>query len=117
MKSIKIGSIILFLSVILVTVFIGGKQINSTIEETIKSNYQTEINALKEKLNKQTELINSIININNKNEENSSTNNTNISDTNSNVTNNTNSNEELVEFEYIIENGGITITKYIGKNI
>ena len=115
MKSIKIGSIILFLAVILVAVFIGGKQINSTIEETIKSNYQTEINALKEKLNKQTELINSIININNKNEENSSTNNTNISDTNSNVTNNTNSNEELVEFEYIIENGGITITKYIGK--
>ena len=60
-------------------------------------------------------MINSIININNKNEENSSTNNTNISDTNSNVTNNTNSNEELVEFDYIIENGGITITKYIGK--
>ena len=115
MKSIKIGSLILFLAVILVTVFIGGKQINSTIEETIKANYQTEINVLKEKLNKQTELINSIININNKNEENSSDNNSNNSVPESNVTNNTNSNEELVEYEYIIENGGITITRYIGK--
>ena len=117
MKSIKIGSLILFLAVILVTVFIGGKQINSTIEETIKANYQTEINVLKEKLNKQTELINSIININNKNEQNTNPNNTDNTTTNSNVNNNTNSNtnEQLVEFEYIIENGGITITKYVGK--
>lgn len=117
MKSIKIGSLILFLAVILVTVFIGGKQINSTIEETIKANYQTEINVLKEKLNKQTELINSIININNKNDQNTNPNNTDNTTTNSNVHNNTNSNtnEQLVEFEYIIENGGITITKYVGK--
>ena len=117
MKSIKIGSLILFLAVILVTVFIGGKQINSTIEETIKANYQTEINVLKEKLNKQTELINSIININNKNEQNTNPNNTDNTTTNSNINNNTNSNtnEQLVEFEYIIENGGITITKYVGK--
>ena len=92
MKSIKIGSLILFLAVILVTVFIGGKQINSTIEETIKANYQTEINVLKEKLNKQTELINSIININNKNEQNTNPNNTDNTTTNSNVNNNTNSN-------------------------
>ena len=117
MKSIKIGSLILFLAVLAITVFIGGKQINSTIEETIKLNYQTEINVLKEKLNKQTELINSIININNKNEENTNTNIENNSQTNTNINNNanSNSNEESLEFEYIIENGGITITKYIGK--
>ena len=66
MKSIKITSIILFLSVALLSVFVGGKQINSKIEQSIKENYQAEINALKEKLNNQSNLINSIINIGNK---------------------------------------------------
>ena len=43
MKSIKVGSLFLFIAVILLAVFVGGKQINSTIEDTIKSNYQAEI--------------------------------------------------------------------------
>ena len=120
MKSIKIGSILLFLGVFVVAVFISGRQINSTIEDTIKSNYQAEIDVLKDKLNKQSELINSIINLNNKNEntQNNGSNNTVV------TTPNTTSrpadttvipDEETPEFEYIKENGGITITKYIGK--
>ena len=81
MKSIKIGSILLFLGVFVVAVFISGRQINSTIEDTIKSNYQAEIDVLKDKLNKQSELINSIINLNNKNEntQNNGSNNTVVS--------------------------------------
>ena len=116
MKSIKIGSFVLFLAVIITAMFVGGKQINSTIEETIKSNYQSEIEILKDKLNKQSELINSIININNKTEDNNSNQNT---STTTNPDNSTNTNntpiEDKIEFEYIKENGGITITKYIGK--
>lgn len=118
MKSIKLGSLLLFLAVVLLAVFISGKQINSTIESTIKSNYQAEIEALKDKLNKQSELINSIININNKNEHtttpNPSTTTTkhNVSDSN---TNEPKDDDEASEFEYKKENGGITITKYIGQ--
>ena len=119
MKSIKIGSLFLFIAVVLLTIFIGGKQINSTIEDTIKSNYQAEIEVLKDKINKQSELINSIININNKNEQSttvkpSTTTTTKL--TNSTTSTPTQDNTETIDFEYIKENGGITITKYIGKN-
>lgn len=122
MKSIKITSIFLCLAVILLAIFVGGKTINSKIEETIKSNYQSEIDALKDKLNKQSELLNSIINLNNENDETDDViqnNNNNTNDTSSNIgssSNTTNKNEDtIVEFEYIKENGGITITKYIGS--
>ena len=120
MKSIKITSIILFLSVALLSVFVGGKQINSKIEQSIKENYQVEIDALKEKLNNQSNLINSIINIGNKpsnttsttNNENTTT--TTTTTTKKSTTTNTPVEDEVL-FEYIKENGGITITKYIGK--
>ena len=122
MKSIKITSIVLFLAVALLSIFIGGKQINSKIEQSIKENYQTEINTLKDKLNKQSELINSIININNK-QENSQSNSSSTQNNNSNSTTTNNNTPALtptpeendVLFEYVKENGGITITKYVGK--
>ena len=120
MKSIKIGSLFLLLAVILLAVFLSGKKINSAIEDTIRTNYQSEIDVLKDKLDKQSELINSIININNKNEQ-SENNSNNVSTTtkptNSGTNSNTNQNpeEDKIEFEYIKENGGITITKYIGN--
>ena len=115
MKSIKIGSLFLFLAVIFVAVFISGKKINSTIEETVKSNYQSEIEVLKDKLNKQSELINSIININNKNDENVNTNQNTTTTKPDNSNSNTPNEDTEIEFEYIKENGGITITKYTGK--
>lgn len=120
MKSIKIGSLFLLLAVILLAVFLSGKKINSAIEDTIRTNYQSEIDVLKDKLDKQTELINSIININNKNEQsvnNSNNVSTTTKPTNSGTNSNTNQNpeEDKIEFEYIKENGGITITKYIGN--
>jgi len=107
MKSISIRSIVLFLAVLAITAYFGEKEINSKIEETIKTNYQTEIDALKEKLNSQSELINSIIGLNNKvpgqsEEQNSNTDNAQT--------------ETKPEFEYVKENGGITITKYNGKS-
>lgn len=117
MKSIKAGSLLLFLAVILAAVFLGGKKINTAIETTIKENYQAEIEILKDKLNKQSELINSIININNKEESNSNSNSntqTNTNQSNPNVS--TTNKNELIEFEYIKENGGVTITRYIGKS-
>ena len=120
MKSIKIGSLFLFMAVVLLAVFVGGKQINSTIEETIKSNYQAEIEVLKDKINKQSELINSIINISNKNEQTTTVKpntTTTTKATNSTTTTLTPDEDPAaeVEFEYIKENGGITITKYTGK--
>lgn len=120
MKSIKIGSLFLLLAVILLAVFLSGKKINSAIEDTIRTNYQSEIDVLKDKLDKQSELINSIININNKNEQsvnNSNNVSTTTKPTNSGTNSNTNQNpeEDKIEFEYIKENGGITITKYIGN--
>lgn len=116
MKTIKLGSIFLFLAVILLAVFIGGKQINSTIEETIKSNYQNEIEVLKDKINKQSELINSIINISNKNDQSSTSNSDKVTTSKPSVSTTPDNDTQLTEFEYIKENGGITITKYIGKN-
>ena len=118
MKSIKWGSVLLLLAVIAVAIFLGGKQINSTIESTIKANYQSEIDTLKEKINKQSELINSIININNKENSNTSTNQI-VSTTTTKPTATTKpstDNSSASEFEYLKENGGITITKYIGKS-
>lgn len=116
MKTIKLGSLFLFLAVILLAVFIGGKQINSTIEETIKSNYQNEIEVLKDKINKQSELINSIINISNKNDQSSTSNSDKVTTSKPSVSTTPDNDTQLTEFEYIKENGGITITKYIGKN-
>ncbi len=111
MNSIKLSSLILFLAIVAVSVFIGGRQINAKIEETIKNNYQTEIDSLKEKLNKQSELLNSIINLNDKKDDSENTSTPdNEKDESENVTT-----EEKSEFEYIIENGGVTITKYNGK--
>ena len=117
MKSIKVGSLFLFIAVILLAVFLGGKQINSTIEDTIKSNYQAEIEVLKDKINKQSELINSIINISNKNEL-STTPNPITTTKLTNVTTEAPKQDEaeLIDFEYIKENGGVTITRYTGKN-
>lgn len=120
MKSIKITSVILFLAIVLLSAFIGGKQINAKIDQTIKENYQSEIEALKNKLNSQSELINSIINIGNKENNTTTTTNTPSSTSKSTTTapknNDTNTpTEDNVEFEYIKENGGITITKYVGK--
>ena len=117
MKSIKITSIILFLAIALLSVFVGGKQINSKIEQSIKENYQTEIDALKEKLNNQSELLNSIINIGNKpSNTTTTTNKTTISTTTTKKNTATDSPiEDEVLFEYTKENGGVTITKYIGK--
>jgi hypothetical protein len=120
MKYINITSIILFLAVAILSVFISGKQINAKIEQSIKENYQSELTSLKEKLNNQSELINSIININNKTnkEENNSQTTTQKKPTTT-TTNKNNATSNPIEddalFEYIKENGGITITKYIGK--
>ena len=114
MKSLKISSVLLFLGVLLLAVFIGGKQINKSIQETIELNYQSEIEALKEKLSKQSELINSIIGINDKNNGNSAnTQNNPIVTTSTTASSNnspTSSNKIEDEFEYKNENGGITIT-------
>ena len=120
MKYINITSVILFLAVALLSIFVGGKQINQKIEKSIKENYQNEISSLKDKLNNQSELINSIININNKpnNGQNSTqiTTQKNPATTTSNKSNTTNTPvEDDLPFEYIKENGGITITKYTGN--
>ncbi len=114
MNSLNLTSVLLFLAIVILVVFVGGKEINRKIDETIKENYQSEIEVLKEKLNKQSELINSIIKLDNKDEETNE-------DTNADTNNDTNtdseevSKDEGVTFSYIIENGGITITGYNGK--
>lgn len=114
MNSLNLTSVLFFLAIVILVVFVGGKEINRKIDETIKENYQSEIEVLKEKLNKQSELINSIIKLDNKDEE---TNEDTNADTNTDT--NTDSEEvskdESVTFSYIIENGGITITGYNGK--
>ena len=107
MRTLKFISIILFLAIIAVSVYIGERHINTKIEETIKNNYENEINVLKDKLNKHSELINSIIKLQDK-DETQNNNKEEIQDTSS---------SEQVEFVYVKENGGITITKYIGNKI
>ena len=121
MKYIKITSIVLFLAVSLLSIYVGGKQINSKIENSIKENYNTEIGILKDKLDKQSELINSIININNK-PQNTPSDNSNLNGSNTSTSTTTKKDttssiplEDTVLFEYTKENGGITITKYVGN--
>ena len=70
MKSISISSIILFLAVMFLAVYTGSREINHKIEESIKANLESEISILKDKINKQSELINSIINVNDKENQN-----------------------------------------------
>ena len=113
MKSINLTSLLLFLAVVAIAVFLGGREINTKIEETIKNNYQTEIELLKDKLNKQSELINSILNLKQKDNNNDSP----SVDTGNDTNNNNTEEQETIkpEFEYVIENQGITITKYTGK--
>lgn len=107
MKQLTIASFFLTILIVLIALFLFGNSINAKIEETIKTNYQTEIETLKSKLNKQSELLNSIINLNEKND----------SDNYSNEQITTDKSQEInqAEYEYVKENGGITITKYIGK--
>ncbi len=126
MRNFNPISLLLLVCAVLITVFLGGREINEKIEETIKSNYQTEIDALKEKLNKQGELINSMINNatsggSSSGEDNS---NGNSSDNSSGSSGSTGSNSNSVSdntsdasggFTYIKENGGITVTGYTGK--
>lgn len=116
MKSISISSIILFLAVVFLAVYAGGREINHKIEESIKANLESEIAVLRDKIGKQGELLNSIVNLSGK----TTSTDTSIDDTQSpSEDKNTNSDgvvkESLPEFEYIIENGGVTITKYLGK--
>ena len=105
MKKFKILSFILCLAIFACLLYLGGNKLNTKIQETITRNFQTEIDALKQKIDKQGELINSIINIKDKEDEIKE-------DENTNTNASTNAKEE---FSYIIENGGITITKYNGS--
>ena len=107
MKAAKYASFILILLIVIVSIFVVRYEINTKIEESIIKNYNQEIQALKSKIDKHSELINSIISVNGKQDKVES--------------NNVNENEDetvdstSVEFEYMIENGGVTITKYTGK--
>ena len=109
MKNYNFGMVLLILAIVVISTFIGGREINFRIEETIKNNYQSEIEALKTKLDKQSQLINSIIGINDKQEEVQN-------DSNSGSSEENTFNETKPEFEYIKENGGITIIKYNGSS-
>ena len=103
MKKSNLISFALFLLVALLSVYVGNLQINSKIEECVRNNYETEIQALKNKINQHSELINSIIN---------------LKDNSNNTDDVINENDDisiLNEFEYIKTDKGITITKYSGK--
>lgn len=106
MNSIRVSSLVLFLVILIFAVFLGGREINTRIEEVIKNNYQTEIDALKQKLDKHSELINSIMGLGNDDAENGN---------NESVNAGAENESSASMFEYIKENGGITITKYIGR--
>lgn len=117
MNSIRISSILLFLAVAGIAVFLGGKEINSQIEKTVHEHYRTEIDALKEKLNKQSELINSILNL--KNDDSTDDPDTNGENTNDDETDtDVDTNGSVITenmFEYKIEGGGVTVTRYTGN--
>ena len=46
MKVSTFSIIIFFLAILIFAIFLGGREINSKIEETIKNNYQTEMNPM-----------------------------------------------------------------------
>lgn len=107
MKFAKTSSLIVFIAILALSFYIGELKINSKIEESIKTNYESEIAVLKEKLNKQSELINSIISLQNKED---------APDSDNTQVGNSQEAEDQSQFKYVIENGGITITRYIGKS-
>lgn len=102
MKSINFASLMLFISVIIISAVLGGREINAKIKDTVRENFQSEIDQLKEKLSKQSELLQSMIELSK----------------NGSASENENQPTQSVQsadFEYENENGTLTITKYIGK--
>lgn len=109
MNSNTITSLLLFIAVVALTIVLGGREINSKIEETIKANYETEILALKNKLAEQGELINSIIKLGDSNLEDNGDEDAPGNDISADQENISN------DFDYTKENGGITIKRYKGR--
>lgn len=105
MKYTHLISLLLFFAILVLALFLSGRQINSKIEKTIRENYEKDIQILKDKINKHSELISSIINIKDKEEEAESTDDAKDESTNASG----------LEFEYIKTDGGIAITKYTGS--
>lgn len=106
MKVSSLAILFLTVSILIFSLFLCGRQINAKIEESIKNNYENEINALKIRLDKHSELINSIIDLNNKDH---------ISGEEKPSDSENTSSEILSEFQYVKEDGGITIMRYLGK--
>ena len=106
MRINKIINVLLFLAIFICILYVAGCEINSAVERIIAENFQSQIDTLKEKINSQAELINSLINIKEKEDSN---NDTTVDNSNNSVA------AQTQEFNYIIENGGVTITKYNGN--
>ncbi len=96
-------------------VFFGERQIDKKIDEAIQSNINSEILAIKEKLDKQSELISSIVGLTSKND---GADGGSISDSDDKANNSADKSDNAKNaFDYVVENGGITITKYTGNQI
>lgn len=104
MKFLNILLLIISVIAIYAMINFGERHISTKMDEAIENSVRGEIDSLKERLDKQSELISSLIGL-------SSSDNTDVGS----ELPVEDSKKTEVEFEYIAENGGITITKYTGK--
>lgn len=121
MRNFSLSSVLLLVCAVLIAVFLGGREINQRIEDTVRSNLESELEVLKEKLNKQGELISSMINVSSgvgssdisAGSQDSTPSGAATGNTNTGSDKNTTTSAE--SFKYVKENGGITVTGYTGK--
>lgn len=118
MRNFSLSSVLLLVCAVLIAVFLGGREINQRIEDTVRSNLESELEVLREKLNKQGELISSMINASSGvggSDISAGSQDITPSTGNTNTGSDKNTTTSAESFKYVKENGGITVTGYTGK--
>lgn len=118
MRNFSLSSVLLLVCAVLIAVFLGGREINQRIEDTVRSNLESELEVLREKLNKQGELISSMINASSGvggSDISAGSQDSTPSAGNTNTDSDKNTTTSVESFKYVRENGGITVTGYTGK--
>lgn len=118
MRNFSLSSVLLLVCAVLIAVFLGGREINQRIEDTVRSNLESELEVLREKLNKQGELISSMINASSgvgSSDISTGSQDSTTSTGSTNTGSDKNTTTSAESFKYVKENGGITLTGYTGK--
>lgn len=115
MKFRNLLALVLLGTCIYAVAFFAERQIDKKIDDAVESIINSEISTIKEKLTKQSELIGSMVGLTSKSDV---ADGSGVSDPDDKANDSSGKSDNAKNaFEYIIENGGITITKYTGNQV